>query len=152
MEIKKLTSLKTAAAFRERMEALGLDLPIEDAIQKAPESPVSASLKIAGFTVGNRYCVHPMEGWDTTADGKPTDELIRRWNRFGESGAKFLWGMEAMAVRHDGRANPNQLILSKENAPLIRAAVDHVLETHTKRFGTASDLLWGYQLTHSGRF
>ena len=112
MEIKKLTSLKTAAAFRERMEFLGLDLPVEDSIQKAPESPVAASIKIGNFTVGNRYCVHPMEGWDTTEDGKPTEDLIRRWTRFGESGAKFLWGLEAMAVRRDGRANPNQLILS----------------------------------------
>ena len=152
MEIKKLTSLKSAAAFRERMEVLGVDLPIDDAIEKAPDSPVSKSLKIGNFTVGNRYCVHPMEGWDTTADGKPTPELIRRWERFGISGAKLLWGLEAMAVRHDGRANPNQLVLSPENAPLIRAAVDKTLETHAKRFGTVSDLLWGYQLTHSGRF
>ncbi len=152
MEIKKLTSLKTAAAFRERMEVLGLDIPVEDAIQKAPESPVSTPIQIGDFTVGNRYCVHPMEGWDTTEDGKPTEDLIRRWTRFGESGAKFLWGLEAMAVRRDGRANPNQLILSRENAPLIREAADKILETHAKRFGTVSDLLWGYQLTHSGRF
>ena len=152
MEIKKIPTLKNAAGFRERTTALGIDIPIEDAIEKAPESPTSRPLNIGGFTVGNRYCVHPMEGWDTTHDGKPTPDLIRRWERFGESGAKFLWGMEAMAVRHDGRANPNQLVLSKENAPEIRAAIDKMLEAHTRRFGSTSDLLWGYQLTHSGRF
>ena len=152
MEIKKLPSLKTAAGLRERVQVLGLDVPVEDSIQKAPESPLAAKIDIGGFQVGNRYCIHPMEGWDTTTDGKPTEDLIRRWERFGESGAKFLWGMEAMAVRPDGRANPNQLVLSRENAPLIRAAVDRVLEKHQSRFGTTSDLLWGYQLTHSGRF
>jgi NADPH2 dehydrogenase len=152
MEIKKVPLLKNAAGFRERISALGLELPIEDAIEKAPESPLAAPLDIGGFKVGNRYAVHPMEGWDTTHDGKPTPDLIRRWERFAESGAKFIWGFEAMAVRHDGRANPNQLVLNEENAPLIRAAVDRALEVHAKRFGTVSDLLWGYQLTHSGRF
>ncbi len=152
MDIKKIPTLKTAAAFRERTASLGLDIPIEDTIEKAPESPTSQTLGIGRFTVGNRYCVHPMEGWDATSDGKPTPDLIRRWERFGESGAKFLWGMEAMAVRHDGRANPNQLVLSKENAPEIRAAVDKMLEAHARCFGSVDGLLWGYQLTHSGRF
>ncbi len=152
MDIKKIPLLKNADGFRARIADLGLELPIEDSIEKAPESPLSKPLDIGGFKVGNRYAVHPMEGWDTTQDGKPTPDLIRRWERFGESGAKFIWGFEAMAVRHDGRANPNQLVLNEENAPLIGAAADRALEAHAKHFGTTSDLLWGYQLTHSGRF
>lgn len=152
MEIKKIPLLKSPSALRTRIDELQLELPVDDVIQKAPDSPLADSLSIGGFKVGNRYCVQPMEGWDATGDGKPTPDLIRRWKRFGESGAKFIWGFEAMAVRHDGRANPNQLVLSAENAPLIRAAAERALETHAKRFGTASDLLWGYQLTHSGRF
>src|SRR5690606_27795159 len=152
MDIKKIPTLKPAAALRERVASLGIELPVEDAIQKAPESPLATPLSIGGVKVGNRYAVHPMEGWDATADGKPTPDLIRRWERFAVSGAKLIWGFEAMAVRHDGRANPNQLVLNEENAPLIRAAADRALEVHEKRFGTTSDLLWGYQLTHSGRF
>lgn len=152
MDIKKIPLMKTAEALRARITELGIDLPVEDAIEKAPTSPMAAPLEIGGFKVGNRYAVHPMEGWDTTHDGKPTPDLIRRWERFAVSGAKLIWGFEAMAVRHDGRANPNQLVLNEENAPLIRAAADRALEVHEKRFGTTSDLLWGYQLTHSGRF
>ncbi len=152
MGIKKLTALKNPSAFRERTAALNLDLPVEDVIAKAPHSPLSQTIRIGAFEVGNRYCIQPMEGWDATTDGKPTEDVIRRWERFGTSGAKFLWGMEAMAVRPDGRANPNQIVLSSENVPLIRAAVDRALEAHRRRFGSADDLLWGYQLTHSGRF
>ncbi len=152
MDIKKIPTMKTAAAFRERIAALGLELPVEDSIEKAPESPLAASLDIGGFKLGNRYAVHPMEGWDTTADGKPTPDLIRRWERFGESGAKLIWGFEAMAVRHDGRANPNQLVLNAENAPLIREAAQRALDAHARVMGTHDDVLWGYQLTHSGRF
>jgi len=152
MDIKKIPLMKTADVFRARVAELGLDLPIEDAIEKAPTSPVAQPLDIGGFKVGNRYAVHPMEGWDTTQDGKPTPDLIRRWERFAVSGAKLIWGFEAMAVRHDGRANPNQLVLNAENAPLIREAAQRALDVHEQRFGTTSDLLWGYQLTHSGRF
>jgi 2,4-dienoyl-CoA reductase-like NADH-dependent reductase (Old Yellow Enzyme family) len=129
-----------------------LDLPIDEVLEKAPDSPLAEPISVGGFQVGNRYCVHPMEGWDATSEGKPTPELIRRWERFGQSGAKFLWGMEAMAVRPDGRANPNQLVLSPDNVSAIRGAVDKALEAHAARFGSASDLLWGFQLTHSGRF
>ena len=62
--------------------------------------------------VGNRFCVLPMEGWDGTPDGEPSELTRRRWQRFGASGAKLIWGGEAVAVRHDGRANPNQLLMS----------------------------------------
>ena len=61
--------------------------------------------------IGNRLAVHPMEGWDGTADGNPSENTIRRWRRFGRSGAKLIWGGEAVAVRHEGRANPNQLVI-----------------------------------------
>ena len=59
-----------------------------------------------------------MEGWDGTTSGGVTDEVRRRWQRFGESGAKLIYGGEAMAVRPDGRANPNQLIISREQKGL----------------------------------
>jgi 2,4-dienoyl-CoA reductase-like NADH-dependent reductase (Old Yellow Enzyme family) len=56
-----------------------------------------------------------MEGWDGTTDGKPTELTKRRWRNFAISGAKLLWGCEAVAVRHEGRANPNQLLMNEAN-------------------------------------
>lgn len=152
LDIKRLTSIKTALAFRERMKDLSLDLPVDDQILPAPESPLAGTIDIGGFQVGNRYVIHPMEGWDATTDGHPTPDLVRRWKRFGESGAKFLWGMEAVAVRPDGRANPNQLMINPKTIDAIRSAADEALASHEALYGTSSDLLWGLQLTHSGRF
>ena len=64
-----------------------------------------------------------MEGWDGDADGSPTDLVRRRWRRFGESGAKLVWGGEAVAVTHDGRANPRQLVIDHSTVePARRAA------------------------------
>ncbi|MBW8886603.1 MAG: NADH:flavin oxidoreductase [Fibrobacteres bacterium] len=151
-DIKRITSIKSPASFRERMVELGLDLPIEDSIQKAPDSPLAQSLDVAGFRIGNRWAIHPMEGWDATSNGRPTPDLIRRWRRFGESGAKLLWGMEAIAIRADGRANPNQLLANPSTMAELAEAAHQALEAHARSFGTAADVLWGFQLTHSGRF
>ena len=48
---------------------------------------------------GNRFCILPMEGWDGTREGEPSDLTRRRWRNFGLSGAKLIWGGEAVAVR-----------------------------------------------------
>jgi 2,4-dienoyl-CoA reductase-like NADH-dependent reductase (Old Yellow Enzyme family) len=92
-----------------------------------------------------------MEGWDATGDGKPTELTFRRWERFGQSGAKLIWGGEAVAVRPDGRANPHQLIISNDNLRGLEALRECLLRAHAARWETR-DLLIGLQLTHSGRF
>ena len=69
----------------------------------------------------NRFAVLPMEGWDGTTDGRPTDLVRRRWQRFGASGCGLVWG-EATAVRPDGRANPNQLVIDRDDGRRLRRA------------------------------
>ena len=77
-----------------------LDLPCDDRVLGAAEgSPLAQPLDVGGFVVGNRWCIHPMEGWDGTTDGEPTEHTLRRWKHFGESGAKLIWGGEAFAVQ-----------------------------------------------------
>jgi 2,4-dienoyl-CoA reductase-like NADH-dependent reductase (Old Yellow Enzyme family) len=93
-----------------------------------------------------------MEGWDGTTTGGVTEDMRRRWQRFGLSGAKLIWGGEAMAVRPDGRANPNQLILNEDNAPGIAGLRETLIKAHEARYGRVDDLVIGFQLTHSGRF
>ncbi len=78
--------------------------------------------------------------------------MIRRWGRFGESGAKLIYGGEAMAVRPDGRANPNQLIINEENKAGLAKLRETVVAAHQNRFGNTDELVIGFQLTHSGRF
>ncbi|MFW5772752.1 MAG: NADH:flavin oxidoreductase, partial [Phototrophicaceae bacterium] len=84
--------------------------------------------------------------------GRPTDLTRRRWQRFGESGAKLIWGSEAVAVRHDGRANPNQLMLNEHTVDDIAALRQTLADSHQAAHGRIDDLLIGLQLTHSGRF
>src|SRR3972149_6082174 len=112
----KVAQLKNVAAFRARLEELGLWLPCDERILSANEgSPLAAPMRVAGFEVGNRWCIHPMEGWDANRDGSPSEHTLRRWRNFGRSGAKLIWGGEAAAVRPDGRANPNQTLANESN-------------------------------------
>jgi NADPH2 dehydrogenase len=149
----RVASFKTPAALRAHLAQIGLDLPFDDQVESGPASPLAQSYRLPdGFVVGNRFCVLPMEGWDGTADGHPSELTIRRWRRFGESGAKLVWGGEAAAVRPDGRANPNQLIVAEDTLSDLAALRECLVAAHAQRFGSADDLYIGLQLTHSGRF
>jgi NADPH2 dehydrogenase len=148
----RIPSLKTVDAFRNHAASLGISLQCDDTIEKSPNSPLAKPLEVQGHTLGNRWAIHPMEGWDGTTDGHPTEPMIRRWQRFGQSGAKLIWGGEAMAVREDGRANPNQLIIDETHKNGIALLRDNLIKTHEKHHGRTNDLLVGFQLTHSGRF
>ncbi len=151
----RIGALGSVAAFRARVASLGLDLPADDRIETGAASPLVRpveSVIINGKTIGNRWATQPMEGWDGTTSGGVTDDVRRRWRRFGESGAKLIFGCEAMAIRPDGRANPNQLIINEANRNDLAELMQIVRGAHGKSFGAADDLVIGFQLTHSGRF
>ena len=69
---------------------------------------VAQAVDVGGFRVGNALAIHPMEGCDSTPDGRPDELTWRRYERFAGGGSKLVW-FEATAVRQDGRANPRQL-------------------------------------------
>ena len=150
----RVAALKNAQIFKRHLEAGGIELGFDEALLPPAASPLGRGFEAGGVRVGNRFCVLPMEGWDGTPEGEPSDLTRRRWQRFGASGAKLIWGGEAVAVRHDGRANPNQLMLSEHTEPALAALRDLLVASHRERFGSNADadMYLGLQLTHSGRF
>jgi NADPH2 dehydrogenase len=154
-KLTRVATLKTVADFRAHVAALGLDLPCEDQVVAGNASPLAQPIDgvtINGKRMGNRWAIHPMEGWDGTTTGGVTEEMLRRWQRFGESAAKLIYGGEAMAVRPDGRANPNQIIITEENKAGVASLRETLVKAHQERYGKTDDLVIGFQLTHSGRF
>ena len=149
----KVAQLKDVAALKRRLAELGISLPVDEQILSAAQgSPLARSMNVAGFEVGNRWCIHPMEGWDANRDGSPTEHTLRRWRNFGRSGAKLIWGGEAAAVRPDGRANPNQTLAASSNRAGLAALLAELTLAHREAFGSLDGLFIGLQLTHSGRF
>src|SRR5215204_5535732 len=140
---QRLGAIKNVAALRAHVRSLLLDLPCDDALITGAASPLLQPISVDGLTVGNRIAVHPMEGWDGTPDGRPTEATVRRWRRFGASGAKLIWGGEAVAVRHDGRANPNQLLINDATRDDLARLRDALVEEHVAVTGSADGLVVG---------
>jgi 2,4-dienoyl-CoA reductase-like NADH-dependent reductase (Old Yellow Enzyme family) len=156
-DIVQVKRLRTLADLRERLAVLGIteQLGVDDVVE--PDGVLASSFTFTdGSTgtnaVGNRFAVLPMEGWDGDADGTPTDLVRRRWRRFGESGAKLVWGGEAVAVAHEGRANPNQLVIDDATVEPLAALRAELVDAHVRAHGDDDGLVVGLQLTHSGRW
>ena len=140
-QVRKLSSYES---FTTHLRTLGVDLPI------AKEVPAGGALAqplvIRDGSAGelcapNRLAILPMEGWDGTADGRPTELVERRWRRFADGGAGLVWA-EATAVSHAGRANPHQLLLDHSTVGQL---------AHLRGLFTDGQVV-GLQLTHSGRY
>ena len=149
---RRVAALKTAKDFQEYVAGLGISLPFDETIQHGPASPLAQPFDTGTYSLGNRFAILPMEGWDGNTDGSPNELVERRWTRFGLSGAKLIWGCEAVAVRLDGRANPNQLTLLPSTVGAIANLRERLVKSHAETYGRTDDLLIGLQLTHSGRF
>jgi 2,4-dienoyl-CoA reductase-like NADH-dependent reductase (Old Yellow Enzyme family) len=148
---KRVAQLKTAADFQDYLATVGAVLPFSEKLNSPSPLRQSYTLR-SGKTIGNRFCILPMEGWDGEPDGRPSDYTKRRWKHFAISGAKLLWGCEAVAIRQDVRANPNQLVIKDQYLDDYKKLFDSVITDHEALFGTSDDLVVGLQLTHSGRF
>ena len=138
--------------FRARCAALGLTIEAEDAIETAPASPLAQPIDVEGRRLGNRWVIHPMEGWDGEADGR-VSELVR----------PAVAELRAQRRQMDlgGRSDGGSARGPRESAAVGDQRIDRgIAEVAARRLAgdpssgvrSADDLLTGFQLTHSGRF
>ena len=118
--------------------------------------PYSEDISVLGeqVTVGskavqNRLACQAMEGCDGCFDGSPDELTFRRYKRLAEGGAGMIW-FEATACREDGRANPRQLWIKKDNLDSFKRIVHSIREDAIKANGYAPLIIM--QATHSGRY
>ena len=147
-----LGSLHSVDEFQRHLREHNIPIPCDAELKVGSDSPLARPFRVNGIEIGNRFAIHPMEGWDGTRDGRPTELTFRRWRNFGRSGAKLIWGGEAVAVLHDGRANPNQLLINEDTRDDLARLRDALIDEHQRVTGSADGLLIGLQLTHSGRY
>jgi 2,4-dienoyl-CoA reductase-like NADH-dependent reductase (Old Yellow Enzyme family) len=137
---------KSLDDLRAENARLGIDLRFSDDL-----SVYDQPIRVGPLAVGNRWCIHPMEGCDGNLDGSPGPLTLRRYARFGAGGAKLIWG-EACAVTNESRATPRQLWLNDSNRDAFARLVTDCRKAHREAVGDDSDLAIGLQLTHSGRY
>lgn len=134
----------TTEDFRLQNGQLAEPLPFSEdtAVLKTP-------FTVNGRVIPNRLVCQAMEGCDGTADGRPDDLTRRRYDRFAKGGAGLIW-FEATAVMEEGRANPRQLWIHKDNVDDFARQVEAIKETAMKEHGY--EPLVVMQATHSGRY
>jgi len=147
-----LGGLRDVESFRRYLSEQRIVIPCDDKLISGEASPLTQPIHFSSKRIGNRIVAQPMEGWDGAADGRPTELTFRRWERFGDSGAKLIWGGEAVAVRHDGRANPNQLLINQHSRDDLSRLRETLVKAHKRAVGSDAGLVVGLQLTHSGRY
>jgi NADPH2 dehydrogenase len=149
----RIAQLKTVEDFKAYSSTEKVDLPFTEVLEEGFSEVFKEKIYLkSGRVIGNRFCILPMEGWDATKDGKPTEFTKKRWEKFAISGAKLLFGCEAVAISHDAKANPRQLVLNAKTFEEIKSLREFTEKTHLETFGTIDDFVMGLQLTHSGRF
>jgi NADPH2 dehydrogenase len=148
----RLGGIRNVETFRSCLRELHISIPCDAKLLTGDTSPLGQPLHRGGVSLGNRFAIQPMEGWDGTTDGRPTELTFRRWRRFGASGAKLIWGGEAVAVSHEGRANPNQLAMGSHAIADLSRLREALIKEHERLVGSVAGLVIGLQLTHSGRY
>lgn len=149
--MRNVATMKSVSELSSYVDSLGVLLPFDGTVQSGPSSPLAQPCLLGDRLIGNRFAVLPMEGWDGSREGKPSELTRRRWQRLGASGAKLVFGGEAVAVRHDGKGNPNELLISEETVGEIADLRAALVRGHEEHHGCSDDLTVGVQLTHSGR-
>ena len=111
-------------------------------------SILNQPLLFSGVNIPNRIVFQPMEGCDCNTDGTPSELTVAKYVRAARSGAGLIW-MEANAVCPEGRTNPGQMMLTKENLPEFKSFVEMLRKTAMDECGIKPVII--LQLTQSGR-
>jgi NADPH-dependent glutamate synthase beta subunit-like oxidoreductase/2,4-dienoyl-CoA reductase-like NADH-dependent reductase (Old Yellow Enzyme family) len=127
-------------------ERLGVQIEASDDVSVLAQ-PVHAG----NLVIPNSLAIHPMEGCDGDAQGRPGTLTLRRYERFAAGGAGLLW-VEATAVVPEARANPRQLWLHEKSKDSFRKMVRMIRKTAAEANGPKHHPALVLQLTHSGRY
>ena len=137
--------MNTARDFEETLRADGLMFPVSENM-----AVLTQPFTLHGKIVPNRMGIHPLEGFDGTYDGAPSDLIFRRYRRYAEGGSGLIW-YESIAISDDGRCNPLQMIINTHTLPEIKRLVAETNLAAANAMGSDHIPYNVLQLTHSGR-
>lgn len=141
---REVFKFKNFDEFKEGIEKLGANIPVSENLEIFKTKVI-----LGDKTAPNSIALNPMEGCDALPDGTPSELSIRRFDRYSKGGAGLIW-MEAVAVVHEGKANPRQLLINSDNLGAYEKLMDQMCENAQKAFNHKPVVIM--QLTHSGRF
>lgn len=135
---RSLDELKARAA------ELGVSIPFA-----ADTRVLATPLKVRDIVLPNRLGIAPMEGADSTPDGRPSDYTTRRYVKEAIGGSAVIW-FEAISVVEEGRSSKTQLLLTEDTLDDYKRFCGTIKEAGIKANGYAPYLIM--QANHSGRY
>ncbi len=136
MSFPRVSTLKTPLQFQQRLDELKLNLPFDETLQTGMQAPLDQPLTSVCGPIGNRWCILPMEGWDGTTDGRPTDltvaagRILDSVERNSSGAAKRLpFGPMVEPI-------PNQLLINSGTVRDLEALRNILEQTHQEHIGT----------------
>lgn len=102
----------------------------------------------SGRTIPNSLGIPPLEGFDGTPEGAPSETVFRRYDRYARGGAGLIW-YESVAIANDGRCNPLQMVMHEGTVGAFKELVTRSNQAAIEVYGRAPYNV--LQLTHSGR-
>jgi len=142
-----MASLKTADEFQKYLRENNIILPFAE-----NTAALNTPYQLDGKTIGNRFAILPMKGWDCNKRRAPHDLVRRRWGNFGRSGAKLIWAARQRRCARTAAAIPHQLLINADTIKNIADLRNCWSRRNAETLRRTDDLLVGLQLTHSGRF
>ena len=109
---------------------------------------INTPIQIGTVEICNRVVLQPMEGCHCNTDGSPSELTVEKYMKSAKSGAGLVW-FEANAVCPEGRTNPRQMMLTRENLPEFKALLENMRRVASDECGVKQTYI--LQLTHSGR-
>ena len=109
---------------------------------------IEKSIQIGKKKIDTRIVLQPMEGCDCNDDGSPGELTVEKYLKAARSGAGLVW-FEANAVCPEGRTNPRQMMLTRENLSQFKALLQNMRQIANEQCGMKQTFI--LQLTHSGR-
>ena len=143
MKHEKFT-YKSLDDVKAKCKELGVTIPFADNTEC-----LSAPIRIGNREIPNRLGIAPMEGADSTPDGKPSEYTEKRYTREAAGGAGIIW-YEAISIVEEGRSSRTQLLLTRETLDSFKRLNEKVKEAGLKANGFEPFLVM--QSNHSGRY
>ncbi|MGV9202536.1 MAG: flavin oxidoreductase/NADH oxidase [Promethearchaeia archaeon] len=140
---------RTLDDLQEEINKYDLKIPLNRRIDI-----LKTSYEFGETSFPNRLAIQPMEGFDATENGSPTDLTKRRYLRYADGGVGLIW-FEATAINEACRSNPHQLMLDKANLSDFKKLVEIVRGACNKKLkglGFDQECKLILQLNHSGRY
>ena len=109
---------------------------------------INESIYVCNKLFQNRVVLQPMEGCDCDTNGSPSELTVNKYIKAAKSSAGTVW-FEATAVSPEGRTNPRQMMLTKDNIQIFKDLLTQMRDVAKRECGISPVFI--LQLTHSGR-